>query len=68
MFDNRFSDTEIAMAERLPSQFSAFHLVPVGPQANSQPSSLQWLYQQMYVQAIQANQKPASRDLFAVMN
>jgi hypothetical protein len=70
---NRFSDDMMNSATpRLTPQFSnAFLLVSVaaGEPADQQTSSMQWIYQQMYQQAMQAQQpKPQTVDLFARMN
>jgi hypothetical protein len=69
MLENRFTDDGIAMSDRLSPPFqSGFLLVPVAAEAAPQTSSLQWFYQQMYAQALQANQPSRSRDLFSIMN
>jgi hypothetical protein len=67
MTENRFSHEPFAQDAPLPS--SGFMVVPVAT-ADSCPaaSPLQWLYQHLYAQAVQANQRPATRELFAVMN
>jgi len=68
MIENRFS-LEIAERRQLP-QSAGFLMVPVaaGLPTLSATSPLQWLYQKMYEQAVEANQPKLSRDLFAVMN
>lgn len=69
MLENRFSDDGIAMSDRVsPPIQHAFLLVPVAAEGCPQMSSLQWYYQQMYSQAVQANQQPKTRELFAIMN
>ncbi len=45
-----------------------FLVVPVASAESCPASPLQWLYQQLYAQALQANQRPPTRELFAVMN
>jgi hypothetical protein len=52
------------------SPAAGFVLFSVAPAENAPASSMQWLYQRMYEEALKASQpKPmATRDLFAVMN
>ena len=64
MTQNRFSAETMADAARQ----SAFLFVPVTTPAAPPMSPLQWMYQKMFEQAVQANQKPNAPDLFAVMN
>jgi hypothetical protein len=66
MTDNRFSD---ATLERMaPVATSGFLIMPVPLQEAAPVSPMQWLYQQMYEQAMRANQQPKTRELFAIMN
>ncbi|HZZ78529.1 MAG TPA: hypothetical protein VFE62_08425 [Gemmataceae bacterium] len=63
MTEDRFSQP----TPEQPVPTSGFVIMPVG-EAPQSASPMQWLYQQLYAQAQQANQRPAPRDLFAVMN
>ncbi len=66
MTENRFSHEPAEQTAPLPT--AGFLVVPVATADSCPASPLQWLYQQLYAQAIQANQRPATRELFAVMN
>jgi hypothetical protein len=67
MFPDRFNIEMINSTEQLFTQpQAAFVLLSVGPVP--QMSTMEWLYQQLYQQAQQANRQPATRELFAVMN
>jgi hypothetical protein len=69
MTDHRFADTFVPQVSDEPMVASGgFLIVPVAAVETASASPLQWLYQQMYEQAIRANQQPAIRDLFAIMN
>jgi hypothetical protein len=69
MISDRFSDELISLQGRLsPHAPAGFLVVPVAASEPAQASPLQCLYQQMYQQAIQVQNAPKSRDLFAVMN
>jgi chromosomal replication initiation ATPase DnaA len=69
MIPDRFPDEINALDDRLASQPQAgFLMVPVAAPDFAPASPLQSLYQQMYQQAVCANQQPKARDLFAVMN
>jgi hypothetical protein len=67
MTQNRFSQQ--SSEPNAPLSTAGFLVVPVAT-ADSCPaaSPLQWLYQQLYAQAVQTNQRPATRELFTVMN
>jgi hypothetical protein len=67
MTENRFSVD--SSEQNIPLQTAGFLIVPMAS-ADSCPAAapLQWLYQQMYAQAIQANQRPTTRELFGIMN
>jgi hypothetical protein len=45
-----------------------FFLASMPPSSNASTSSMQWLYQQLYLQAQQGQQPTPARDFFAVMN
>ena len=47
---------------------NAFLLVSICPVDTVQASSMQWLYQRLYEQAIQATKPAPTRELFAIMN
>jgi hypothetical protein len=64
MTNDRFADGSLK-AE--PPIAPGFLLFPVAP-AVAVVSPLEWIYQQMYEQAVRANQQPATRELFAIMN
>lgn len=68
MTENRFVDQ--AFESPAPISSGAFLLVPTSAVAASCPASqMHWLYQQLYAQAVQANQsRPALPELFSVMN
>jgi hypothetical protein len=69
MIQNRFSDELISPPDRLsPHGLTGFMVMPVAAAEQAQASPLQWLYQQMCQQAMQAQSAPKARDLFAVMN
>ena len=59
-----FNEANAESAEMKP----AFFMLSVAPANESQASSMQSLYQQLYAQALQANQLKRTPDLFAVMN
>jgi hypothetical protein len=63
MTDDRFTPPQ---PEPTASASTGFIIMPVAEQQTASP--MQWLYQQLYLQAQQANQQPAQRDLFHVMN
>lgn len=66
MTENRFS--EQSPQTNAPSP-AGFLVLPMAPAASCQNASpLQWIYQQLYTQAVQANERPAMRELFGVMN
>jgi hypothetical protein len=67
MTENRLSQ-QYAVQD-VPFSPAGFLVIPLAS-ADSCPaaSPLQWLYQQLYSQAVQTNQRPALRELFAVMN
>ena len=57
------------MPERSASEpRNGFLAVPMALQEAIPVAPMQWLYQQMYEQALRANQQPITRDLFAIMN
>ena len=64
MTEDRFTQSQ---PEPTASAPTGFIIMPVVEQQQT-ASPMQWLYQQLYAQAQQANQRPAQRDLFAVMN
>jgi hypothetical protein len=66
MSSNRFDESHLIVPDTTPPQ-SAFMLFSVPPAGAAPASSMQWLYQRMYEEALKANQ-PKTRDLFAVMN
>lgn len=67
MTDNRFSQQSPEQNVPLPS--AGFLVLPVASADScSAASPLQWLYQQLYAQAVQTTQRPATRELFTVMN
>jgi hypothetical protein len=67
MTEDRFSHIQAEQAPPPPT--AAFMIVPTGNADSCGVSPLQWLYQQLYAQAQQTSQRPATpRDLFAVMN
>ncbi len=67
MSESRFSRFETEQSPPLASP--GFLAIPVATTDSSPAvSPLQWLYQQLYTQAVQATQRPTTRDLFAVMN
>jgi hypothetical protein len=66
MTESRFFHQPSQQNAPLPS--AGFLVVPVATADSCPASPLQWLYQQMYAQAVQANQRPATRELFAIMN
>jgi hypothetical protein len=69
MFPTRFTDESNEMNHHIATP-TAFLLFGVAPANTGQTSSMQWLYQRMYEDALQASKpKPmASRELFAIMN
>ena len=67
MTENRFSHE--ALEQETPLSPAGFLVVPVATADScSNASPLQWLYQRLYAQAKQKNERPATRDLFGVMN
>lgn len=62
---NRFVEPNPPDDQQLPAP-SAFLVLPGAP--GGQPSSIEWLYQQLYQQAQQANQPRPTRELFVIMN
>jgi hypothetical protein len=69
MTDHRFADTLFPHASNEPVVATGgFLLVPVATVETAPASPLQWLYQQMYEQAVRASQQPPLRDLLAIMN
>lgn len=69
MNPNRFSDELIFRRPGASNHaLAGFIVVPIAAPETAQASPLQWLYQQMCQQAVQAQNAPKSRDLFAVMN
>jgi len=68
MTDHRFALDPTA-DEHAPLQATpGFMMFTVAAGVGAQASPLQSLYQQMYEQAVRAQQAPPPRDLFAVMN
>ena len=65
MTPSRFTDDQV---ETIFPQPSAFLMMSVAPAEQTQTSSLQWLYQQMYQEAAKANTPTPTRELFSVMN
>jgi hypothetical protein len=69
MHSNRFPDDSPALTEaQAPQAPNGFVVIPVAAAEPAASSPLQWLYQKLYEQAIQAKDQPKTRDLFAVMN
>jgi hypothetical protein len=71
MLPSRFTDEFTDMPGQGAEQpATGFLLFSVPPTESTPASSMQWLYQRMYEEALKASQpKPmATRDLFAVMN
>ncbi len=69
MYPTRFTELD-GMNQDVPQPAAGFVLFSAAPAENAPTSSMQWLYQRMYEEALKATQpKPmATRDLFAVMN
>ena len=68
MTEKRFADELTSPTDMIPQPAAGFLLFPVAGGCASPVSPLQSLYQQIYQQAVQANQPPRFRDLFAIMN
>jgi hypothetical protein len=68
MTENRF---QLDSEQNPPIAPTGFLVMPLSNSPAAQPSPLEWLYQQMYAQAAQANQatqRSTQRELFGVMN
>ena len=65
MSEDRFSEFQ---AEDNVAPTPGFLIVPMASSPAVPMSPLEWMYQQLYAQAQQANQRTATRELFSVMN